>query len=548
MTDTAVQNVYNWKTDAITTEVVRHALETIAEEMGTSLRRTALSVVIKDMKDYACAVFAADGSLLAAALDIPTLLASMEPALRACIDKWGDEIFAGDVLITNHPYMGCAHTNDIQIFVPTFVGETLVGFTGTIAHHADWGGAVPGTVNTQSLSVFEEGLMLPALKLEHAGVRDRNIYDLIGANTRFPKQNYGDLRGQVASAQAGSRQLQGLGERYGAERLADAFDDLIGYTDQRTRAEIVALPDGVYKNEGWLDDNGVEPGKPVRYAVEVTVKGDTMKFDFTGTAEQMHSGMNLPWATTLSVVHYSVKCILPEDVPFNAGSQIAVEVYAPEGTVTNPRFPAAVGQRHVSSQRLASVVTDALVPIAPARISAEWAVGWPVMFGETHSPKTGDGVALLLNVMGGAGAFDGRDGGHAVDTHMSNCALVPAEIVESGYMLRVEQYSLIEGSGGVGRWVGGKGMRGDYRNIAEEPMYYRTEVEQTIEKFAPKGLNGGGSGATSSATLIHVDGSEEVLPTKGNGFLEPGGIISLRAGGGGGFGAPEGVKAPAAND
>lgn len=529
---------FEWKTDAITTEVVRHALETIAEEMGSSLRRTALSVVIKDMKDYACAVFNAEGGLLAAAVDIPTLLASMSPALKECLRKWEGDIQPGDVLITNHPYMGSAHTNDIQVFVPAFGDGRLIGFAGAIAHHADWGGAVPGTVNTRSLSVFEEGVMLPALKLEHAGVPDRNMYDLIGANTRFPKQNYGDLRGQVASARSGAHQLEVIAQRYGAQMLTDAFSDLINYTDSRTRAEIAALADGVYRAEGWLDDNGVIPGVPVRYAVEITVKDDTIKFDFTGTAEQMHSGMNLPWATTLSVVHYAVKCILPDDVPFNEGSQAAVEIYAPEGTVTNPIFPAAVGQRHVSSQRLASVVTKALVPIAAHRASAEWNVGWPVMFGETKSPKTGDGVAILLNVVGGAGAFDGGDGADAVDVHMSNCALVPAEIVESGYMIRVERYQL-QDNGGDGMYRGGRGIRADYRNIAEEPMYYRTEVEQTVERFAPEGLAGGLPGGVSTTTLIHSDGSEETLPTKTDGVLAPGAVISLRAGGGAGYGDPE---------
>lgn len=530
---------HQWRTDAITVEVVRHALETIAEEMGSSLRRTALSVVVKDMRDYGCAVFDARGGLIAAALDIPTLLASMSPALRSCIDKWGDDIHPGDVFVTNHPYQGACQTNDINLFVPVFdAADQLIGFTGVIAHHADWGGRTPGTAAAISQSVFEEGVLLPALKLEVRGVPERNLLDIIDANTRHPKQNKGDLRAQVASARAGARRFRELADRYGSETLRNAIADLFDYTAERTRAEIAALPDGTYTANGYLDNDGIVLDEPVYMQVDVVISGDSISFDFGSSAQQMRGGMNIPISTTWSVVHYAVKCLMPNEVPFNEGSLAPVVVNAPLGTVTNPRFPAAVGDRHLASQRLASVVTRALVQAAPGRTSASWFVGWPVLVCESRSPKSGDGVVLLANVAGGAGATASHDGADAVDVHMANCSLIPAEIIESNYELRIEQYSLIADSGGAGKYRGGLGIRADYRNISERPLRFLSEAEQTNPAFAPEGLAGGGAGASASLVLITADGIEHERPSKGQGVAQPGEIVSLRAGGGGGYGDP----------
>lgn len=530
---------YPWKTDAITTEVVRHALETIADEMGTQLRRTALSVVIKDMRDYACAVMDAEAQLLATNLTLPTLLASMQPALAACVEKWGTNIVPGDVFITNHPFKGCAHSNDVQVFVPAFdAAGALIGFTGTIAHHADWGGTVPGTVQTAALSVFEEGVLLPALKLVRAGEPNDTIYDIIESNTRYPTQNFGDLRGQLASAQAGAKRMEELFAKYGTERASAACDDLLGYTEMRARRAIEALPDGVYEAQGFLDDNGVTRGVPVKFQIAITVAGDEMTFDFEGSDPQMRSGMNIPWATTLSGVQYAAHCILPSDIPFNGGCNAPIKVKAPLGSLVNPVMPAAVGARHMASQRMAATIVKALVPVATDRTSAEWSTGWPCLFAESWSPKTGEGVAVLLNQAGGAGAKSGGDGADGLDPHMSNCVLVSAEAVESGYMLRVERMELVPDSGGIGRFRGGLGIRADYRNLSENTMYARTEVDQNIDDFLPEGLEGGGRGTRTSSTMFTVDGVELPIPPKETTYLKPGEVISLRAGGGAGFGDP----------
>jgi N-methylhydantoinase B len=228
---------------------------------------------------------------------------------------------------------------------------------------------------------------------------------------------------------------------------------------------------------------------------------------------------------------------MPDDMPFNEGSLDPVTIHAPEGSAVNPIYPAAVGDRHLASQRLASVMTKALLPVDPSRSSAEWFVGWPVLICESRSPKTGDGVVLLANVAGGAGATASHDGADAVDVHMANCAIIPAEIIESNYMLRVERYELRCDSGGAGEHRGGLGIRADYRNLSDVPMPYLSETEQSNPKFAPSGHEGGLSGGVASLALLTEKG-EVPLPTKGEGKVDPGEVISLRAGGGGGFGDP----------
>lgn len=525
--------------DPVTTEVVRNALETIAEEMGNALRRTALSVVVKDMRDYSCAVFDPRGRMIAAALDIPSLLASMAPALQAALDKWGDDIHPGDVILSNHPYMGACQTNDINMFVPVFdATERLIGFTGVIAHHADWGGRVAGTAAAQSESAYEEGVLMPALKYEVRGVPERNLQDIIAANVRHPAQNQGDLRAQVAAGRSGARRFAALAEKYGSDRLQDAIDDLFDSTALRTALEIGRLPDGAYFAEGWLDNDGVRLDAPVRMQVEVRIDGEAITFDFTGSDPQMAGGMNIPNSTLRSVVHYAVKCLMPPDVSFNEGSLAPVTIIAPEGTAVNPRFPAAVGDRHLASQRLSSIVTKALAAAAPDRASAEWFVGWPVLVCESRSPKSGDGAVLLANVAGGAGGNSVRDGASGLDVHMGNCAIIPAEVIESSYELRIEQYSLIEDSAGAGEHRGGYGIRADYRNLSQIPLRFLSEAEQTDPRFAPSGIEGGDPGRSASLHLIGLDGAECVLPSKGQGVAETGEIVSLRAGGGGGFGEP----------
>lgn len=530
------------KLDPITTEVVRHALETIAEEMGSAIRRTAVSVVIRDLRDYSCAVFDAKGQLLACALDVPGLMAAMAPALQATLDKWGDDVSEGDIFITNHPYMGCAHTSDINIFVPVFADGALVGFTGVIAHHADWGGRVPGTAAYDSRSLFQEGVVIAGLKLYEGGKANSAIYDIIRENVRHPDQNLGDLRAQLAAAGLGKSRLEGLAKTYGAEGLRDILTGLIAYTETRVRKSLTDLPDGTWSAEGAIDDNGITPGARVKYVVDVTLSGDRITFDFSRGDKQMPGGMNIPWASLRSAVQYALTCILPKDIPINEGVMLPVEIVAPVGGAVNPAHPAAVGDRHIACERLSDVLVEAVGCINPEMTSAGWCVGFPVFICESLSPKTGDGAVLLGITSGGAGASNGFDGASGMDVHLSNCALIPAEAVESNYMVRIERYELIQDSGGAGEYRGGLGLRADYRNISGKPMDVQTEVEQSAEDSPPWPLAGGLSGTNCSVTMIE-NGVERALPSKGYHTIPVDGVMSMRGGGGGGFGDPMKRKA-----
>lgn len=526
--------------DPILTEVVRHALETIAEEMRTSLYRTAVTTVVKDMLDYSCALFDRDGRLLAAALDIPTLLASMGSGLAAIQEKWGEDIAGGDILMTNDPYNGGTHTPDIYIFAPVFdANNELVGFAGNIAHHGDWGGRVPGTVSAANRSVYEEGVIMPAVKLKIGGEPNAAVYDIMTANLRQPRLNLGDLRAQLASAEIGRRGLEALTKRYGTDELRVVLKDLLRYTELRTSQAIAELPDGVYEAEDFLDDDGVDIGNPVRLHVRITIEGSNVEFDFNGCAEERIGGMNCPIATTRSSVQYALKSMLPEDIPFNDGCAATVTIAAREGSIVNPSRPRATGDRHLTQQRVSDICIRALTQAAPGKGSAAWFSGWPFIVCESTSPKTQERVVLLANIGGGAGANPSHDGADGVDVHGANCAIIPAETIETNYPLRVSCYELIPDSGGPGTYRGGLGIRADYQVVGDEPIVIQSEAEQSRNEFAPAPMDKHGfRGTTSFISVIDNNGHEHPKEPKSMFTVHPGETVSLRAGGGGGYGDP----------
>ncbi len=379
--------------------------------------------------------------------------------------------------------------------------------------------------------------MYPAIKLEEGGRPNQAVYDIIVANVRNPTMNLGDIRAQLAAARTGERRLAVLAERHGTAEFLEIVDGLIAYAAARTRQRIGELTDGVYEAEGFLDNDGRNFDEPVRVHAKLTIRGESLNVDLSGSADQRVSGMNCPYSTTLSDVHYAVRCVQSADVPFNEGCLEPVTLEVPKGNLFNPEFPSATSDRHLTSERLCDVLTRALVQAAPEAGSAGWFSGYPVFIPETRSPKTGQRVVLLAQVAGGAGATTGHDGGDALDVHASNCAIIPAETVEMNYSIRVERYELQTDSGGAGRQRGGLGIRADYRVLGDEPRKFLCEAEQADERLAPPGVDGGAPGAVARLERER-DGRIEQLPTKGQYVAEPGDVIRLYAGGGGGFGTP----------
>jgi N-methylhydantoinase B len=519
-------------------EVLRHAFEGIAEEMGATLHRSAFTVVIKDLNDYSCAVFDAAGQLVAQGNNMPTHLGSMGQALKSLIAFWGEDVTPGDVFISNNPYDGGTHMPDVHIFAPVFDGARCIAWAGNIAHHADWGGRVPGSMSVANRSIYEEGVIYPHVRLEHKGKPNRDVYQLIAANIRQPELGLGDLRAQVASVRTAVDRFGRLLRRYDADILCDAMVRLIENSEARTRRALIQLGDGSYTETGYLDGDGVEGDAPLAIAATVRITGSDVHVSFAGTAPQQETAINVPFATTRSAVLFALRTIL-NDMPNTEGCARPVTVDAPLGSLLNPTKPAPVSDRHLTSQRLADVLVKAFARANPRRASAGWFVGAGWMCCFPRSPKTGRPTMLLLNLCGGAGASADGDGADAVDSHMANATLIPAEIVESEYPLRVETYRLVEGSGGVGRHRGGRGIRAEFSNVSAEPFDIQGGMEQTNGQFGAWGVEGGGVGAPGFFA-VRDHGVEERVASRERHRIEPGQTFIMSTGGGGGYGPPDG--------
>jgi N-methylhydantoinase B len=524
--------------DAVTQDVLAHAFSGIAEEMAVVEYRSSFSPIIREMLDFSCGLFDAEGRMIAHSEMIPAQLGLMQFALAAALGRHG-RMDDGDVMLVNHPYHGGTHTPDLQLFAPAYDGRTLVGYAGSIAHHIDVGGRFPGTESAQCTELYQEGLLFPPVKLVERGRPNAALHDLIAANVRDPEATLGDLAAQVAACRRGVGRLVELCARHGRRTVVDGMGGLLSRTSERARAEFRSWPKRTARGEGHLDDDGLNLGRPVRVRAAVRVRDGRLQVDLAGSEEQVEGGINVPWASTHAGVYFAVRCFAGSEIPQNDGLTRNVVVTAPEGTVVRPRFPAAVSARHLTVQRLADVVCRALGELLPDRAVAASHVSFPAFVFQAIDPRSGR-LTLLADILGGGGgASRSAPGMPAVDTYTSNCALLPAEIAETEYPWVIERTELVEGSGGTGALPGGAGMRRDYRLVADsaEGMYY---IEQTQPRFAAAGLAGGTAGATAQVLLRRAgSGDWEELPGKGFLRLQRGDVVSFVGAGGGGYGAPK---------
>ena len=520
--------------DPVTQEILRHAFSGIAEEMAVVEYRSSFSPIIREMLDFSCGTFDAEGRMISHAEQIPAQLGLMQFALQAALAKHG-ALAPGDVVLCNHPYHGGTHTPDLQLFMPAYHEDVLVGYAGSIAHHADIGGRVPGTESAENTEIFQEGLLFPPVKLVEAGKRNEPLYDLIAANVRDPHSTIGDLAAQIAACRRGVARLGELCDEHSTETVRGAMENLLEQTSRRTVAELSSWPSRSVEAEGFLDDDGLNAGRPVRIAASVRVKDDRLYVDLGGSAPQVAGGVNVPWASTHAGVYFAARCFLGSEIPQNDGLTRHIAVAAPEGSILRPRFPAAVSARHLTVQRLADVLCEALGDLLPDRVVAASQVSFPAFIFQATDPRRGR-LTLLTDILGGGGgARPDAPGDHGIDTYTSSCAILPAEVAEMEYPWRIDCTELVEGSGGTGREVGGQAIRRDYRLLAdsaEGPFY----LEQTNATFAPRGREGGSPGAPAHAVLRRADGTEEPLPGKGYLRLRRGDIVSFVSAGGGGFG------------
>lgn len=521
--------------DPIRLEIFKHLFASVAEEMGTVLRKSSYSPNIKERRDYSCAVFDSDAQMIAQAAHIPVHLGSMPLSVQAAIQQYRNDLGPGDAVILNDPFRGGTHLPDITIVSPVFLqgdGEPLlVGFVASRAHHAADIGMTPGSMPV-GRELFQEGLIIPPIKLVRTGTTDQAILDLILANVRTPEERLGDLLAQLAANHRGTERLQDLVKRYGLPELYTAMQELLAYTERLTRNLITSLPDGRFSFKDYLDDDGIT-AQPIPICVAITIKNDQAVVDFSGSAPQQQGNINAVYAITLSAVYYVFRCLLGLDVPNNSGCLAPVQVIAPEGTVVNALFPAAVAGGNVeTSQRIVDVLLGALAQACPEKIPAasqgtmnNITIGGPLLFGRGS-------FTYYETLAGGTGATQECDGASAVHSHMTNTLNTPVEALEYAYPMRVMRYEVRRGSGGAGRRQGGDGLRRDLQVLVNCQATLLTERRT----HPPYGLDGGKPGQRGENSLLR--GEEEIqLPGKGTVELRPGDIISIQTPGGGGMGS-----------
>jgi N-methylhydantoinase B len=528
--------------DLIEVEVVRNALAAAAAEMDVTIWRTSRSTVVRELLDYSTAVFDADGYNVAQSARIPQHLNSMGAALRTLLERHVDAESwqPDDVVVTNDPYCGAQHLNDLLVFKPVFHRGQRVAYVGALCHHIDVGGMAPGSYAATATEVFQEGLRLPPVRLIEGGNLNQAVWAIIGQNVRKPALMLGDLQSQLASLNVGSAAVVRLAERYSSERLKAAMTQILDMSEAAMRAAIRAMPDGVYEFEDFIDNDGLSDS-PVRLHATLTILGDVITVDLTGCADQQRGPINCTPAMSNCSVYYALIAAADGAVPANAGCYRPITIIHRPGSITDCRAPASVAHRVVVTHRLANVLFGVLHQVMPERIPAAYYGGSYVA--TFHTIGADDHREVLVEIeIGGAGAGPDRDGANAWSCGMHNNSNIPIEMIESQMPLTIVRYGLVPGSGGDGEHRGGLGLTREWR-VDSPACVFTANMDRF--RLPPYGLAGGGPGALGRLERIR-DGEVTPIPPKSDGvMLRKGDSIRLTTSGGGGFGESA-ARSPAA--
>jgi N-methylhydantoinase B len=524
--------------DPIAMEVFSNRLLSITEDMGNTLIRSSFSTNIKERKDCSVGLFDAHGRLIAQASHIPLHLGSLLGSVQAVLARYQiDQMRDGDAFVLNDPYLaGGTHMPDISIVTPVFIDGTVRAFAANVGHHSDVGGPVPGSISGRARSVFEEGLRLPVIRLVRGGELDEDLLSLIAHNARDPDERSLDLKVQVAANARGVALTRELVDRMGLAAVAEAIDDLLTYTARRLRNRLRAMADGQSSFTAYLDDDGID-GDPVPIRATVTVRSDTLIADFTGTAIETRGAFNVPESALRATVYYTVKTLLDPELLPNSGMFDCIEICTEPGTLVNPRFPAAVGARSITCNKIARALFGAFAGLLPqerAMAASHDSVPAIIFSGPR---RTGDGSFVYLETIGGGmGARSDADGMEAIHVHLTNTSNLPAEALENEYALLVDEYALVPDSGGAGRHRGGLGLARQIRAMRDGVVF---SVRSDGHVLGAPGLAGGQSGGT--ARLIRnagTDREEELSSKTASIVLAAGETVRIETGGGGGYGDP----------
>ena len=524
--------------DPITLEIIWNSFRSVTDECFLTLQRSAFSTNIKERHDHSVAVLDSRGRLIVQAENaLPIHLASIGGLVEILLDKYSGDIAPGDIFIGNDPHVaGGTHLPDINLAAPVFDGETLIAFTCNIAHHADVGGAVRGSMSGGLTEIYQEGLRIPVIRLYRKGELARDTLDLLLLNMRLPAERRGDLNAQIASCRLGIQRIEHLTVRFGIHLLLGAFEQIVERSRTRIRNAIGALPDGEWSYADMMDADGVA-AQDVLIKLTIRKTGQGLVFDFTGSDPQVPGNINLTANAVRSSVCYVLKALLDPDMPNNEGVFQAFEIVAPVASIVNCRAPGSVALRANTCQRVVDIVLGAMSAVIPERTiaSANGANTSMVFAGE--DPTTGSPYVYLETLGGGMGGRNDRDGKDGVQVHITNTSNLPVEAIEMEYPLRVEEYSLVVDSGGAGRWRGGLGLRRVVR-----PVGHVCEFSGAGERFrrGPPGIFGGEAGRAGAFRLLRADGSIENLPGKLTRLiLHPGDAVAVETPGAGGYGSPK---------
>ena len=524
--------------DPIKMEVVYRATIQIAKELSLNMLRTGYSSVIKESQDFTFSILDGRGRMVAQGVPQPLHIGGISAQTREVLRKFKDRMAPGDAYVLNHPYQACQnHATDVTIVSPVFFRGELAAMVGNTAHKPDLGGKVPGTNSPDATDLMQEGLLLPALRLYRDEQVNEDIKEIIWANTRTPEVTWGDIQAQAQTNFYGIRKLTELFEGYGKDEVLGCWERWMAICEQELRKEIQKIPDGVYgPHEDFLDDDGIELDREYRIGAKMTVKGDELFLDLEASA-QARGPINLRPCVAKYLLDSFISAALCPDLPLNQGISRPIHIsFPPEGTILNPRYPAAVNMYVRPSQILNSVVGMVLADAVPERVGApDSGAGGSCSF-SGRDDRDGRWFSLYDICRGGAGARPRADGVSVLDSFVVNVMNTPVEMVEAEFPIRIRRYQLHEGSGGAGRYRGGMGIRRDWEMLGEEAT-----VNLRSDRFlhSAPGIDCGGPARPSSAALNPDTPNAKPQRSKVSKLLlRKGDVFSVQYGGGGGRGRP----------
>ena len=522
------------KIDPIKFEVIRNGFLESTEEMAVALRKSAYSTNIKTRCDFSCAFFDKELRNIAQSFSQPNHLGSLAGTVKQAVTEYGSEkLFPGDQIAINYPYPGGAHLNDIVVIAPFYYEDEIFGYFANTAHHVDVGGGAPASIGAFR-EVFQEGVIIPPVKLVERGEIVDDVFRLIISQIRSKRETAGDFRAQFAANNTGVNRLEVLVDRYGKNLVNFYIEELIKYTDRLAFAEIAKLPKGEYQDHGYVDNDGFS-NEPVKLMVRVLIDKKGVLFDFTGSDNQRRAPVNSTYAQTFSAAAYALKCVADPDLPVNEGFYKHVRIIAPEGTVVNCTHPYPVVAGWETQIRLNDIIFKAMSKAIPERmIAGTKGMICHAGFGG-NDPRTGDYYCYLETLAGGYGGRFKSDGPDAVQPHGQNTENAPIEETEINYPVQIVRYELVEDSEGPGRHRGGLGLRRDY-------LFNDHDVTFTIlsdrDKSGAWGIMGGNE-SRKAYYILNPQGEAKAMSSKTTLDLKPGDTISYQTCGGGGYGPPE---------